>query len=769
MMLTVSLGDNDVFDVPQKDESTNKYMTDDIVMLDNTTTQDGIYVKILDNIPETVDMHQFIDFLTRGIEYFDEVIISAQTKARFESWVRKYGKHAYTWEELTLKPNYGLELLNRRFWPYIKTEHKEWQDIANRAEQDYPVGESNAGAPNAALSKSVDYKTEHEISQRYNNYLGYTVLDPRNYPDMDSILYVLDKMSEIGMKHLMFEAVLRLLVTPDACHIIKYTKLWELVNPLLEKKIYKDIFMHFMYYAMFVINHEDTIMFSQVRRKYRVIHSHVEALNMPSTAYMHLEKDPYIQQLAGHSSIVKSVPYYLRIKRKINSVAKFERRLYLATGGALANIPLNKFKASISGSILIPTFTYSELEDHFKGARYNTKRHITTSVQYNDDLYKSSFDLTEEDKDFMSYLEYYYPSYHSYKDTDFVKKVLTKGTNETRTEYGDEKKEHNEPQGKKEKSKYNVISDIDIGISVDNYDTFEDLALMLVGQIRKNCQHIGEVWMQKVYTASSFKFKLYGAGLIRPIDLFRVSSNPEKMVKKFHMPIVRSWYDGANAVVEDKFKHSKVIDEYWKKENEMLIEDSFVNITKKEKEENYIGLNILNSCLMAALSGVNGTYKWFFNSKPCVEVVLKYIQRGISVILNAKELKALIEYMPKSERWKGYTLPVKEPTLSAQSAQDTQVSSAHKPNGVMHVVGSVSKFHQMFNPCMLENGIRFKLRSFSKPARKIYNHRMHVGDPRPTEYKVDLSVKENTKVYPPDIGKINTFMEHAREVEKLFE
>jgi len=748
----IKLGDIKL-NIPQKNcclyKNIDGFLNDDCeIVLESDSYHDSVFISILDNVPTTFNFNRLIQTLLVGLNYFDKIEISVKIKKRITVWVKSLGKYSYTWSELLEKPNYGLELFENRFWPYFNVESKDWQEIGTKVlhSSEYPNqsdGPSNGDAVSDDTEIKKDYKLEYKISQKHNNFLGYQILEPENYTDMSKIFEKLDVLNKLDLKLLMFEAILRLLITPSTCHIIKYPTIHKLIKPLFkENKLYKDLFIHFMYYSMFILNHEYTVMFSKIKRNYRVIFTHEEALNMPLSKYYHMDVNPYIQQLTGGASLVQSIPFYINCDRHINSVDIFERRFYLATGGALANIPLHKYNASVSGSILIPCIAYNELEKEFKNVRFNTARHADINDKYNSDLYKTTGDikLTEDDKDFMSYLEYLYPSYHSLPDKDYTSKVMTQKEDETRA-----KTEEEYEKEKKIKPKYNVITDIDISITTDNYDTFEEIAKIIGVQIRLNCATMGEVWIQKVYTASSFKYKIYGPGLIRPIDLFRVPYGPEKMVKKFHCPIVRSWYNGSNALVKDKFEHYKIIDKYWK--NKENADDDFEEITKDDLSEyehnGYIGCNILLSCLSAILSGVNSNYKWFFNSKPCVEVILKYAQRGFSTIVNKKELDALTIYMERTEKWK--------PFIGKK----------------MDMCGEVSVEHIFFNPCSVDGGIRYKLRKFEKPTENTYSKRLYVGIPKTkTVYDVDLAVKCNNKVYMPDTNKINTFVEYMETMNE---
>lgn len=732
---------------------------DKYILFSNDMYHEIMYQKILDNTPKSFTFDMLINALNIGIKYFTEIDISVKIHTRIITWVKCLGKYSFTWNELLNKPDYGLELFKFRFWPYFKVDSKDWKDIAINVLNEY-------GYPSESDSKLnedkllTDYKTEYDISQKYNNFLGYTVLDPINYIDLSCIIERLELLNKINLKLLMFEAILRLMITPATCHIIKESAVMNLVKSLIvENYQYGKVFNHFMYYAMFILNHEDTVMFSQIKRNYRIIFNHMEALNMPSTNNFHIEMDPYIQQLTDETYLSNSCIYYYRCERHINSIETFERRLYLITGGALANIPLHKYKAAVSGSILIPCITTVALENEFKGIRFNTERKIecirfnknqnkTYIYTYNDDLYKSPEDnkspddnkLSVTEMDFMSFVEYYFASYHSLTDKDFVANVLKKQdiASPVLTKFLIEKLNITPSTDIPLKPNCNLLTDIDISISTDSYTTFKEIAQLLYSHIKKNCMHIGEIWIEKVVTVGSFKYKIYGPGLIRPIDLFKIPYGPEKMVKKFHCPIVRSWYDGSNAVVDDVFKHSEEIDKYWI--DKAPVDHSYVlNPVEPVVCKNlyYIGLNMIQSSLITSLSGVNGNYKWFFNSKPCVEVILRYAQRGWSFICNIREIAALKEYMKSEPRWACFIA-----------------------DGI-DMCGVVGKDHAFFSPCLYNAGIRYTLREFKKKITNTYSKSMSVGLANgKTEYDVDLSVKNNNKINMPDVNKINLFAEY---------
>jgi hypothetical protein len=766
--ITIKLGIKTIV-VPQIDNKLRKYfnklfkVNNENIELERWGYHDSVFIKILDNANSSFTLTQLLMSLNDAFLYFDKIDISIHIKDRINAWVKNLGKYSYTWIELLEKPNYGLEIFKSRFWPFFNVNNKDWKHVSLNALHDatYPTQSDCVNSDSKTTDINKDYKIEYDISQKYNNFLGYSVMNPEDYPDMKNIILKLQILNNLNLKLLMFEAILKLLITPTACHIIKEESLYELINPLFVDKqfgtSYKNIFYHYMYYAIFILNHEDMVMFSQIKRNYRIIFTHSEALCMPLTYKLHVELDPYIQQITDTNYLCSSVPYYLRCKRHLFPIDVFERRLFLATGGALVNIPLHKFKAAVSGSIIIPCLVYCELEKDFQNIRYETKRTINNQVKYNDNLYNFCDKLTPEERDFISYLEYYYPSFHSLTDNDYISQVLTQSTDVEKKisdekDWKDEKKEDPEY-----KLKYNLLSDIDISITTDNYETFDDLAQLLSKQIQLNCRHIGEVWVKKIYTVSSFKYKIYGPGLMRPIDLFRVPYCPDKMVKKFHCPIVRSWYDGKNKTKNDIHNHEKILDTFLQKKRTLTSVETYdISYGDEPNEPNeedisetvspyYIGVNIIRSCIAAALTGINNDYKWFFNSKPCVEVILKYAQRGFTTIINQKEITALVEYMKISPRWKQFV------------------------SDDIDTIGMMTRNHVFFNPCTVNAGIRHKLRKFRKSHMKMYNMKQPVGLPHTnTEYDVNLAVKDNTKVFQPDVNKINMFVNYMEQLQNDF-
>jgi hypothetical protein len=196
---------------------------------------------------------------------------------------------------------------------------------------------------------------------------------------------------------------------------------------------------------------------------------------------------------------------------------------------------------------------------------------------------------------------------------------------------------------------FNALSDIDVSITAKTMEEFTDIAERLFERIRENCRVRGEVYMKRIDTLSQYKYKIYGPGLSRPIDLFRIDYGPEIMVKRFHLNCVKMFYQAPDKIY------------MWR------------------------------SCIAALLSGVNEYYSWFSCNKIPADILLKYAMRGISTVLNAHERNALTKYVRAEPRWSVYFEQI------AANPQD--------------MFGGITTSHTYFQPHLYKAGLRMGLRN----------------------------------------------------------
>jgi hypothetical protein len=709
----------------------NKVIDDDnekiVVTMHFAQDQGYLFNYILDRSDITIeDLSVALDSAN---SYFTEYEISRQSQNLIDKYIATLGRYEKTWHGLTSKPDYNLTLFRGRILPYFNIECKDWVKANIEAlKGDYP-SEIIRASMKKTTNLTEDFDEELSAANRNNNFLEWSILPVDKYPDMDKLVARIMTFLKLGLTQQAITMTLRLMISPKECHIIKSPVIWKWLTPLMQNSVNLDeIVRYCCSYAMYILRQEETIMFSQVHLKYRVLFSLEEAASLPTFATTHMEKSPYILQLTDGSNLVDTIPYHLNGKRSINNEAEFERRFHIATGGAFVGVNFKEFGAAITGSILIPCVQKSPLENGFEDVDWTREREgIDLKYPYMIDTPESPADIA-----FANFLEYYYPSYVSLTNEEFNKQVLgiepkAKVTVTTSVDESSEEIKYEDPDAvvvtqlddaamesapveptpdvngnkilRKEDTEnktqrigvdYNQLADIDISITTRDQETFKTRALELYNTICKNCNHRGPVHIKEIKTLASIKYKVYGPGIPRPMDIFRIPYDPAKMVKKFHVHAVKMFYDG--------------------------------------------DVTLFRSCIACLLSGVGESYKWFSCNKVAADVLLKYAQRGMSIILNERERVALSTYIKDSDRWGPMLANLNIPTEK--------------------IYCSVTTNHPFFRPGLHDCGCRKGLRVFERDSNSMYFNKLVISKPKNVFPFGEVRFKDGKKVYAPNVQTI---------------
>ncbi len=698
------------------------------------------------------DIEKLIDIIQQAMQYFNNYDISRKMQNFINRYVWGVSTNADVWHRLVSKPDYNLNLFKTRTLPYFHIESKEWVKANNDALlSNYPSelirAASKRDGTTTLNSDQVEFSDEINMATRNNNFLEWNLLPVEQYPDLDKLMKIIQTIHDIGLKNFAVILFTKFLIAPNTSHIIFEPKMWAIFEPIMaSNKDIEEIIRYACCYAMYILRQEETIMFTQVNLKYRVLVTLEQAASLPSFSSAHMERDPYITQLTDDSRLSDSIPFYTRGYRKINSRAEFNRRFNIATGGAFKNVDLRKLGAAITGSILIPCVHKNPLEAGFEDVDWClTRGTIKTPFPYMVDTLE-----TAADKEFWAYLETYYPSYvsltnadyqsqvlkkeeyrtpdediHYEKDTEVPATVFSPASNEIKTSDSTHDNQRNTPHTNQRNAEpvsrpaptsnqshsainpneterkpiqptvdYNQLADIDISITCRDFETFTTNALSLYEQIKDNCSHRGPVYIKEVRTLNAVKYKIYGPGIPRPMDIFRIPYEPVKMVKKFHVHAVKMYYDN--------------------------------------------DITMFRSCVACLLSGVGESYKWFSCNKVPADVLLKYAQRGISIILNKIERDALSNYIEQSDRW-GVMLRYFQ--LDAKK-----------------IYCCVTSNHPFFRPDIHGSGVRLGLREFKRDLTTQYNNSLVVSIPRSNFTFGDLPIKDNNTFHEPNYITIMNYL-----------
>lgn len=662
-----------------------------VIKIEFTDQQQHIFNKLLDKSEH--DMDELTEYLVNANSFFEDYEVSRQSQNIIDKYIANTGRSDSIWTALTSKPDYNLCLYMNRTLPYFHLECKDWVEAnMNSLQGNYVEGKGST------TTDSNDTDTKN------NNYLEWGVLPVNKYPDMDLLTNRIKVFYNLKLQRQALMLFMKLMLSPKDCHIIKCIDMWEIFKPhMAANKHVENIVKYCFYFAMYILRQEETIMFSQVKANSRVLFTLEEACALPTFAGTHMERSPYVLQLTDDTRLSDSIPFHVVGERHINNKAVFDRRFELATAGIFNGIDLKQLSAAVTGSILLPCVHTSPLEKGFGDVNWTfTRETIDLKFPYMVDTPTDASDIA-----FLHYLEYYYPSYCSLTDDEFSTQVLGKKDElipDDDIPYEDEDTVSAEKDDapkltrsiiqstdeSEQKSKptvgYNQLSDIDVSITTRDMETFKSNTLSLFYQIKKNCAHRGEIFIKEIKTIASTKFKIYGPGLSRPMDVFRIPYNPVKMVKKFHVHCVKMYYDN--------------------------------NIT------------MFRSCVAALLSGIGESYKWFTCNKVPIDVLLKYAQRGITIILNTNERTATSKFLHSDSRW-GASL--KKLDIMPES-----------------IYCCVNADHPFFHPGLYGSGIRKTLRKFQRDIDSKYASRLVVPVSTSMTPYGDLLIKDNNKQWPPN-------------------
>lgn len=474
-------------------------------------------------------------------------------------------------------------------------------------------------------SKKDDYGVEKELADKpTNNGRVVAIANPNTLPKLDVIIRNINMFYDFDIKTEALLFALKLAYNYKTCHIIYEPSFWDFMT---RANVHNQIVRYVLQYANYILKHEEMIMMSDVHIKNRIVTTLDRACRLPNFYANSIELNPHLVHITGRDNLSRCVPFYLEGTRKLCTMEEFQERFDIATNGIFKGIDLTKYNACISGSILVPCVHKSPLEKMFNS--------------------------------FKEYLEYYYPGYDSLVPNAELQETFG----------------------------YNLLADVDIAIRTEAGQDYEALANELIEQIKTN---VANIKINIVSNARKMKkFQLapdnpdIECRLTRPMEIFHIfNSTAIKMVKRFHLPLVRMYYDG--------------------------------------KE-----VTMLRSCIAALLTGICDSYKWFSSNKIAADVMLKYAQRGISIILNENERIILQEYIRSNGRWK--TLPVDK------------------------WFGLCSTQHIFFHPDKWQGGLRYGLKPLTCNVK--FNPINSFGTNSKPNFSMkigDTLVYDTTKIYPPN-------------------
>jgi len=475
---------------------------------------------------------------------------------------------------------------------------------------------------------------------------GYTLYSVHNIDDnsitKDEINNLLDDITD---EKELYYLIMNLISSKELCHlIVNNDYAWNIINKSLLQK-YLPIFRYVMSYAWLTLYLEECIKKTRIEYTDRFVFTIDTASKLPIFPFSHsgnlYRYSPYLTLLISNKVINSDknnigLPY-LEHNYGINSLEDFKKNTNIfITGKSDINIfeNLNWNNIAISGSIM--TACIPKNNPLLKLFDYLTNYEDKFARFCNEYYCKADIDMMCNISDNFEYIDKAYEVYNNVKNTvksisdakivpfksvaiivnkEFIQNNILPNSNYSLDEilnglYTPEIRKLFESHYLKHKiqtnekyintpywknTKYHPYFDI---IPIEN------VRIIVVSQNYDQSNNI----LFKI--SDSLKFKIKFTKIYHDIEFFKIKYDDFfSTVAKFHLPCVRSFYNGNNTYM-------------------------------------------LPSAITAYMTYMNIDYKYFAGSKDPIEILNKYRMRGFGTYLNDKEKIHMSEYSKSFDKWK---------------------------------------------------------------------------------------------------------------------
>ncbi len=329
----------------------------DNIVLDTESIIDYLKViKYLIGLNGTSSVSESKDELLSSIVEDDEFkfTVSDTTIKKVTQFIDNCDIASHLWTFLASKKDYAYNLWERRYWPYSASiaKNKVWKAINDKiSKHDYPreiTGESD---------EASEFRLELQVakSKFNNNFAAYDIPKPTDYPDLSDLLTTIGLLIEISKMDLAIKLYAHVILNPNHAHIIKSAKFWELSRLLFKREVANEenMFLYLLHFPLYILCHEESIVFTKVAEPSRIILTADEASKFIPLKGVHIRRNPYVQVPTGSEMVELTVPFYNRdADRQIVDQKTFDKYFIWATNGAFKGIDFESKHIAASGSVV---------------------------------------------------------------------------------------------------------------------------------------------------------------------------------------------------------------------------------------------------------------------------------------------------------------------------------------------------------------------------------------------------------------------------------
>jgi hypothetical protein len=211
---------------------------------------------------------------------------------RIENYINSYSDCIEFWQKFISKKDFIMSLFEKRRFPYLSIESKEWA-AANRHNNPIAAYEMRNGKNFLISNKKAD-AAENVVIDAETNQNDFKPLHPHEYSASGVFAREITQLVEMKLDGQAVQLFKFLMLSPTHFHIVRESALWQLFSG--QPAIMAEL-SYIFYYSMYLMRQEEWLLYNNVDLRHRALFTFAQASALPNSKKFRIEFSPYMQAL----------------------------------------------------------------------------------------------------------------------------------------------------------------------------------------------------------------------------------------------------------------------------------------------------------------------------------------------------------------------------------------------------------------------------------------------------------------------------------------